>query len=436
MVAAFYPAPSIAGGTAYFSIELKDWDAPGDRTHSIALFGWCVSTTGSPIAIEFYLHGTLIATAPLTVPRPDVVKALLTAETPLLCGFHLRISKLVLPPGAEIEIRLWESRGRPATARLTLGTIGGLPSAPVASRYHEQCHPLLLLGMGRSGTTFLMGLLGAHPEILVPGPHPYEMRQPVWLWQAAHVMTAPASTASITADGFESHEAMRLGFNPYRNRSWEKVANEEEAMRWQEDTLPIACIDFCKRQVDDFVSHFTKPDGAKPRYVAQKMMLSPMRYLVHAIYAQPREIFLVRDFRDVWLSARSFNRKRGVASFERNRFSDDLAWMRGLAFTSHQMRLAHEAAGSRAQIVHYEELVRGPQEALTRVFTVLGLDSSASQLHREIVRNMAQSTESMAHRTAVPDGTVARWRQEMTQEEKDIAADAFGDDLRYFGYEA
>jgi hypothetical protein len=433
----FSPAQAVVTGHVQFSIELKDWDGEGNRAHSVGLFGWCLSSTGKGISIEFYLHGTAIASAPLQIERPDVAAALAQPDTSLFCGFHLRLSKLALPREAELELRLWEEREDGAGARVSLGLIAGLPPAERATEYAERYNPLLVLGMGRSGTSFLMRLLAAHPDILVPGPHPYEMRQPVWLWHAAHVLSSPASTTSMSPDGFESHEAERLGYNPYRSRDWEKIAGAGTAMQWQEETLPVSCIDFCKRQVDAFVDQCCEGRDSPPRYVAQKMLLSQARYLIGNIYSDAREIFLVRDFRDVWLSARSFNSTRGGDAFERDRFSDDLSWLRGLSFSSRQIRLAHTAAGTQALLVRYEDLMHNPINTLTSVLEGLALNSSQTEIQKMVaVATDINNTKIMTHRTTTTKDGVSRWRSEMTPEEKLIASDAFGEDLRYFGYES
>ena len=281
-----------------------------------------------------------------------------------------------------------------------------------------------------------MQLLSSHPDILVPGPHPYEMRQPVWLWHAAHVLSAPAATTSMHPDGFEAHDAERLGYNPYRSRDWEKIAAGDGVMRWQEEVLPLEAVDFCKRQVDEFADSCCEGRSPAPRYVAQKMSISPTRYLVRNIYTGAREIFLVRDFRDVWLSARSFNHKRGVASFERGNFANDLAWMRGLAFSSRQIRLAHMAAGDQAQLVHFEELMRAPQQTLMRILVQLGIEASAERV--QAILASASSSEGsgvLSHRTSQASQTGPRWPTEMNPEEKAVAAEVFGEDLRYFGYQ-
>lgn len=431
----FTPAASVVLGHAGASVEIKDWDRSGDHASSVSLFGWCVSRTGRPLRVEFHLQGMPLASAPLHIPRPDVVAALGSPDTPLHCGFYLRLSKLVLPPGAALEVVMAEER-EDGRALVPLGILAGLPPPRLAPGYAERHQPLLLLGLGRSGTTYAMRLLAGHPGILVTGGHPYEMRPPVWLWHAAQVMSAPGADASMHPDGFESRDADRLGYNPYRSRDWEDAAGPPAVMRWQEESLPAAAIEFCKRQVDEFVQCCTAARRVTPRFVAQKMLVSLTRHFVRNIYPGARDVFLVRDFRDVWLSARSFNRKRGGASFGREGFASDLDWLRGLAFSTRQLRLAHLAAGPDALTLRYEELMRDPAPALTRVLAGLGLDAAPDLVRRLVAAAGAGDRDAEQHRTSEPGGDVERWRTEMTPEEMAAAADAFGEDLRYFGYDA
>ena len=433
--AVFTPAAAVAHGQADASVEMKDWDRSGDHANSVSLFGWCVSRTGRPLAVEFHLHGILLASAPLHIPRPDVVAALGRPDTPLHCGFHLRLSKLVLPPGATLDVAMAEVRGD-GEARVPLGVLTGLPPPRIAPGYAERHQPLLLLGLGRSGTTYAMRLLAGHPGILVPGGHPYEMRTSVWLWHAAQVMSAPGADASMHPDGFESRDAGRLGYNPYRSRDWEDAAGPEAVVRWQEEGLPAAAIEFCKRQVDEFVRCCTAARPVPPRYVAQKMLVSLTRHFVRNIYPGARDVFLVRDFRDVWLSARSFNRRRGSTSFGREGFVGDLEWLRGLGFSTRQLRLAHMAAGQDALTLRYEDLMRDPASALARVLAGLGLDAAPDLVRHLVAAASSSDRDTEGHRTSGPGSPLERWRTEMTPDEAAAASEGFGEDLRYFGYDA
>ena len=429
------PAQAVASGAADASVELKDWDRSGDHATSLSLFGWCVSRTGTAVAVEFQLQGILLASAQLRIPRLDVVAALGRPGVPPCCGFHLRLSKLVLPRGAALDVVMVEERGRGEVARVPLGAVAGLPPARLPPGYSERHQPLLLLGLGRSGTTYVMSLLADHPGILVPGSHPYEMRQPAWLWHAAQVMSAPGADASMHPDGFESRDADRLGYNPYRSRDWEDAARSGAAVRWQEESLPAAAIGFCKQQVDEFVRHCTVARPVPPRFVAQKMLVSLTRNFVRNIYPGTREVFLVRDFRDVWLSARGFNRKRGGNSFGRDGFASDLEWLRGLAFSTRQLRLAHLAAGQDAIVLRYEDLIRDTAPAVARLLVRLGLEAAPDLVRYLVKAASSRSGDAAGHRTSGSAGTLDRWRAEMTQEERAVAADAFGEELRHFGYD-
>jgi hypothetical protein len=190
------------------------------------------------------------------------------------------------------------------------------------------------------------------------------------------------------------------------------------------------------RATRQFVQCCTAARPVPPRFVAQKMLVSLTRHFVHNIYSGAWDVFLVRDFRDVWLSARSFNRKRGGASFGREGFASDLDWLRGLAFSTRQLRLAHVAAGPNALTLRYEELMRDPAPALTRVLAGLGLDAAPDLVRHLVAAAGAGNRDAEQHRTSEPGGDVERWRTEMTPEEMAAAADAFGEDLRYFGYDA
>ena len=425
----FIPSEPVTRGEAHADIELRDWFTAGDRTNSVALLGWAAGGSGRAVSVEFYQNGTLMAAAPLAVERPDVLAAMPGQVSALRCGFYLRLSKLLLDDKGALDVVLYgDADGEPR--RTPLGRLIGLPAARRGSKYRERYNPLLVLGMGRSGTSRLMALLSASPDLLVPGRHPFEVGVANYLWHAAHVLSAPADHAgSMGPDAFASELPNAVGFNPYRHYDWEPGIESEPTVRWMEDELPVACIDFCKRQVDAFADSFLAGRAVRPRYIAQKMAMSPARYFVSNVYRGAREIFLVRDFRDVWLSARSFNQRRGTPSFGRERFSDDLEWMRGLGHSSRELRLAHQAAAAhRSLLVRYEELVADSDAVLARICRWLGSDVSAEA-------TSARDSIDPEHRTTPEDAVSAgRWRAEMTAEERRIAASVFAEDLAYFGY--
>ena len=186
----FHPDDTIHKGDAFFSIELKDWDVDGDYDSSIGLYGWCFSPViPRGVNVEWYIGGCLLTSVPLNIPRPDIFLRFSFNEQ---CGFHFRVSKYMLPPDGRLDVSLWGVDVDGQRARLPLGQVEFLNVSRPPLRYSERSRPLILTGAGRSGTSMIINLLSFHPEIVIPGPPPHELRTATWLWQAAQVLSALA----------------------------------------------------------------------------------------------------------------------------------------------------------------------------------------------------------------------------------------------------
>src|SRR4029453_17528223 len=94
------------------------------------------------------------------------------------------------------------------------------------------------------------------------------------------------------------------------------------------------------------------------------------------LYPNGRELFLVRDFRDMVCSVFAYNRKRGVTGFGRARADSDVDYVEGPGGGGDSLARAWERRRDRAPLVRYEELVLDPERALTGLLEYLGVDSS------------------------------------------------------------
>src|SRR5688572_17334867 len=153
----------------------------------------------------------------------------------------------------------------------------------IRASYSAGMQPLLSLSVGRSGTTFLMRLLSSHPAVIARQDYPLEFRPFAFALfpddQVLRSSTAPAIShpeAFLVSDAFSMYRAMA------------------ERM------------------------------GKSPRYFVEKFTADlDVRRVVEAT-PEARFLWLIRDPRDVLLSARAFDRKRGFRGFrERDGDTDE-----------------------------------------------------------------------------------------------------------------
>ena len=99
--------------------------------------------------------------------------------------------------------------------------------------------------------------------------------------------------------------------------------------------------------------------------------------LLTELYPASRELFLVRDFRDMVSSILAFNRKRGAQGFGRAGAGQRRRIRRIARADGRPGSSGHGSDGAaRAHLVRYEDLVLDPEPTLGGLLGYLGVDAS------------------------------------------------------------
>jgi hypothetical protein len=150
-----------------------------------------------------------------------------------------------------------------------------------------------------------------------------------------------------------------------------------------------------------------------------------------------REIFLVRDPRDVACSIFAFQRKQDRDWFWRSRARSEEDVIReplgddvGLLAHCWRERCA------RAHLVRYEDLIEAPRDTLAGVFDYLGVDASAAILDSVLARGSRLDDERRdRHVTSgAPVRSVGRWRNDLAPALHDVCEETFAPAMEAFGY--
>jgi hypothetical protein len=237
-----------------------------------------------------------------------------------------------------------------------------------------------------------------------------------------------------------------VGNNPYHDdRVYEQVPLET----WFARTYPERLAAFCQRTVDDWYMTLARTQvQPAPVYFAEKHMWpNYIPVLTWELYPRAKEVFLVRDFRDMARSIMAFDERRGFAGFGRPEGASDEEYMRGeLRKMAADLRQSWRTRGDRAHLVRYEDLVLSPAETVSGMLEYLELDASPGTVQDVLAKGSEQilrlpgsgyeESEVQAHRTlADPRSTIGRWRSESDESHRRLAQEVFGDALREFGYE-
>src|SRR5262245_14072742 len=163
------------------------------------------------------------------------------------------------------------------------------------------------------------------------------------------------------------------------------------------------------------------------RYFVEKQLpVSRGPELMAELYEGSREIFLVRDPRDLLASVLAYNRKRGFHSFGREQVDTDEEFIRGpLSRDVTELLKAWTRREDSAHLVRYEDLIRSPEESLAAMCRYLAIDASTA---RDIVDDAvsAQSEGARAdHPTApTPQASIGRWKTDLPRDLRAVAEEA------------
>ena len=174
-----------------------------------------------------------------------------------------------------------------------------------------------------------------------------------------------------------------------------------------------------------------------PRYFAEKHIPDEVPGIFWELYPKTREIFLVRDFRDMLCSIRAFNAKRGTLGFNRDQVRSEEEYVARLGREAQQLLSGWKTRKERAHLVRYEELILRPTETIEQILTYLGLEGGRSAAEDLLQRALIDTPELKGHRTSESAAaSIGRWRHDLEASSRRQCAVVFGEALGEFGYES
>jgi hypothetical protein len=143
-----------------------------------------------------------------------------------------------------------------------------------------------------------------------------------------------------------------------------------------------------------------------------------------------KPIFLVRDPRDVFISVKQFNDRRGSKDF--NAASGDRALFRSIC-DFERMQVA-EAGRSGALLCHYEDLIGRRPQTLVALLHYIGASPISEDRVERAWSGLGADESARLHMTsASPRDSIARWRQDAFAEYRELFAENYEAVLR-IGY--
>ena len=422
------PAGSPAG-IAGFDITYPEVGSC-EPVYSLPLEGWVVPALAAPQTIRVESGHGPIAQAPVSIVRPDVGRLHPDLSWAGRAGFAIRLNALELPPRFRLTLSLLIEDG----SRAELGTIEGeRRPLPVKDTIYQ---PLIVTTIGRSGSTWLTWLLGRQPDIVDYRSFEYESKVAPYFAEVLRTLTRPLSYYQPIR-GEIDHRGWWLGNEPSEALFW--YSSHDSIDEWLGSDYVEDLIDFFTGRMDALFGHLAIATGKEhARYVIEKM---PPSYFGQRMMAEmipgTRELFLVRDFRDVAASIFAFGEKRGRRWFPGYQAeSDEQVVREPLRNEIDRLLQSWRERRESAFLVRYEDLVLRPEETLSGVLSYLELDAVPVDVTRALA-DAARIDGDMhgAHITSPSAmGSIGRWQRDLTPDLQRACEEALGESLAAFGY--
>jgi hypothetical protein len=279
-----------------------------------------------------------------------------------------------------------------------------------------------------------MRLLAEHPGIVTDRTYPYEVT-PVRNWmQFLGELGLPSAEAQPFS--FSSLEPLDPNWRVGPAFSDASLLLPPELHESFGGRFIEQAADFFRRSAEECYREMgLRQDKPAPLFFAEKHQPYHVPGIVWEFYPRAREIFLVRDFRDMLCSIMAFNRKRNRADFGRSLAETEEQYILNIGEKARRLLKAWKNRRDRACLVRYEDLVSQTPKTLAVILRYLGLPASQAQIDGMIDRASEDTPVFQDHRTT-PSAieSVGRWRRDLSPELQAICQDAFGTTLAEFGY--
>lgn len=282
--------------------------------------------------------------------------------------------------------------------------------------------PILVSGMGRSGSTLAMQLLGTDPTCVFDQVYPLESRYLSLITHfAAQWQGWTFADYGQTASAYQSV----LGNNPVvlRNTVEQDAGSGPNAKLLNIPQSGDVLLAMWKQFTA--AARVGKPNA---RFYGEKTVEWLPSFL--APYIDTYAIYMFRDPRDLFISANKFNSKRGYLAFGRTQQDSDRDHATTLAFKFLQRfenYRVFKALGGKASCTKYEDLALNPVSTLSDLVEQTGIQISP----------LKDDNAFAQHRTSGSiEQSIARWKREPLDEEVlDIFNEILFDILIEMGYE-
>ncbi|MGA9334834.1 MAG: sulfotransferase [Rudaea sp.] len=385
--------------------------------YSLALRGWIVCAGERVTSIRLTWHGKRIAEAKVLV-RPDV-----KAKYPnhhFVAGFRIDAVPAVFGEQEPLNIVVDTADGRSTTVSEIRLRFEQRDQAFEADSQEISIAPVL--ASARSGTTLLSSLLHSHPAVLGRREYPYESRLGIRLAEEWFANMQPAIYEPPLARGSNGIDQNLRAITEILDRP---CAEDDGRMEHLFTSLRLQY----RQRIIALYKMLTPSQSAC--VITEKLGVHWDLKLISGLFDRVRPIFIVRDPRDLLVSMRAFNERRGVYEFHESHAKNLDALLSIMSSNLRHLVRQYDEWKSDKLLIRYKDLIANPGDVLVRVLQFIGIDSSS----QTVMNALEQANTHIAHITAASaEASVERWRSALTSSEVAKVNWFFEPFLRRFDY--
>jgi hypothetical protein len=405
-----------------------EFPTPGwaDATYSFPVQGWIVGNEHVAVTVSVSDDFGPRLWMPVSIARPDLAEGTDASGRPRNCGFASRVNTMELPQQFRVYLVARFDGAGPARLAVIDGTRRALPQTDA------RFQPIMMTTLGRSGSTWLVSLLGQHPEITAFQAQTSEPRAASYFADVLRTLSRPSSYVS-TLRGYVGTTLDWMGMSP--TRPLHEYERDADLRDWMGTTYVEELIRFITQRIDALYEKLSAKEGKEQatRFV-EKCPPDGPQTMLSEIYPRAREILLVRDFRDYVCSVRSW---RHGWEASRARYTSEAEWIK--QSLARQVRAASVYRRNRPQamVLKYEDLVTRTEETLASLFAHLEVEGTPTTVASVIDRAETSSDQSITrgHQTSGgPAESIGRWKKDLEPRLQKACEEAFGEALAEFGY--
>jgi len=408
---------------------------PGSaRTFGFDVRGWVLGSRRRARHISFTVDGTPLWQVPVARAWGGVAEHYPDVPGADRPGFRAALSSLPLPREFALEVRVVLGEGGD-TASAWLAAIRGR-RAPLRGEDDPRFQPLMVTGFSRTGSNLFLRMLGAHPEIVAYRPFFHEPRVSTYWIDVLRELTEPASIRrQITPRANLAQRGWWLDTGALSPAPLDDEGLEADLAAGSLQPL----VRLCQGRIDAAYGVLAaRADRPEASLFAEKHLPGHVPTMLWDLYPGAREVFLVRDFRDMVASMfRADAKWGGEPRFGRAVATDHEQFVRGLRPFAQDLQGSWERRRDSAHLVRYEDLITEPEQTVTALVRYLGVDAGTG-VTRAMVDSLAMRDEGseIYRTTASPAASIGLWREELGPAVKATCEEVFAPVLELFGYAA